>query len=896
MTELLSGSNRPHTDPGLPTMHASRLLFLIPALLIAAYPVSAQNQPPGSIPQELPPRGLPAGIQYDPVIPTPESFFGFPVGDWHIRHDQLLEYLKALDAASDRLTLQEYGRTYEQRALVLLTVTHPDNHLQLEKIRTQHLALGNPAAGQKTDPAVLPAVLWMGFSVHGNEASGANATPLVAYFLAAAQGPAIEEQLRNTVILIDPCINPDGYDRFVTWVNGNRGAQPVADPATREHQEPWPSGRTNHYWFDLNRDYFPLVHPESRARLEQYYRWMPNLLLDFHEMGTNSTYFFQPGKPSAIHPQITAGNQKLTALLSRYFAAALDRIGSLYFSREIFDDFFIGKGSSYTDVTGSVGILFEQASVRGHRQEQTDGVLEFPDAIRNHVTSALTALDAVSGHRIDFLTYQQEFFREAVHEASRASIRGYVFGSAVDPVRGRLLVDLLRRHHIIVHELALPYDAAGTRYLPGSAFVLDAVQPQYRLLTSLFEKRTQFTDSVFYDISSWTLPLAYGVPYAGLNAIPAEIRGKEVSRQLPATGFYRGPADPVAYAFPWSQQNAPRLLHQLLAAGVRARSASRGFLAKVEGIPAPVRFGFGTIIIPLGIQPQKSDTIRTIVERAIRAEGIMTYGLGTGQAEEGVDLGSDAMRPVALPRVLLVAGPGVRSNDAGEVWHLLDQRIGMTVTLVEPAQLNRTALDRYSVIIMPGGNYTQVDSSGVAAIRIWLEKGGTVVSLENAGEWLARKNLATLRFRPAAEARMDSGVARRPFESRRDAEAAQQINGAIVEASFDSTHPICYGIEGDRLHLCRVNTLALEPSRDPYATPVVYTGSLLVSGYMAKEHQKALGNSAAVVVSGLGSGRVVQITDNPSFRGFWLGSEKILLNAVFFGQIIRPPASGAERE
>jgi hypothetical protein len=329
---------------------------------------------------------------------------------------------------------------------------------------------------------------------------------------------------------------------------------------------------------------------------------------------------------------------------------------------------------------------------------------------------------------------------------------------------------------------------------------------------------------------------------------------------------------------------------------VRARCASRGFSTKVEGIPAAVRLDIGTIVIPLGIQQEKRDTIRTILERAISSEGIMAYGLSTGQAEEGVDLGSDAMRPVALPRVLLVAGSGVRSNDAGEVWHLLDHRVGMTVTLVEPAQLNRITLDKYSVIVLPGGNYTQVDSSGVAALRTWLEKGGTIVSLENAGEWLARKQLAMLRFRSTAEAGKDSGVAPRPFAGRGDAEAAQQINGAIVEASFDSTHPIGYGFAGNRIHLCRVNTLVLEPSRDPYATPVVYTGSLLVSGYISKKNQKMLGNSAAVVISGLGSGRVVQITDNPSFRGFWLGSEKILLNAIFFGQIIRPPASPGERE
>ena len=303
--------------------------------------------------------------QAQPQIPTPESFFGFSVGDLHLRPDQIVDYMKALAATSPRFKIEQYGETYEKRPLLLLTITSPENHKNLQTLKEQHWLLGDPAKSGSLNIESMPVVVWLGYSVHGNEASGSNASVLVSHYLASAQGPEIEELLKRTIILLDPMINPDGQGRFAQWVNSNRGKTLVADPATREHAEAWPGGRSNHYWFDLNRDYVPLQHPESRGRMVKYYEWLPNVLNDHHEMGTNSTFFFQPGAPGRTNPNTPRKLEELTAAIAQFHAKALDEIGSLYYTREQYDDFYIGKGSSYPDVTGSLGILYEQASSRG---------------------------------------------------------------------------------------------------------------------------------------------------------------------------------------------------------------------------------------------------------------------------------------------------------------------------------------------------------------------------------------------------------------------------------------------------------------------------------------------------------------------------------------------------
>ena len=317
---------------------------------------------------------LPQDISYDSKIPTPESVLGFQVGNWHTSHDKLVQYMYALADASDRITIEKTGKTYENRPLLLLTITSPENLKNIENIRLEHLKLSNPNVSSSLKVEEMPLVLYQGFSIHGNEASGANAGLLVAYYLAAAQGDYITELLDKTIILFDPSYNPDGLQRFSSWVNIHKNHNITVDNNDREYNEAWPGGRTNHYWFDMNRDWLVTQLPESQARIKSFHRWKPNVLTDHHEMGTNATFFFQPGIPSRTHPLTPDRNQKLTAKIGEYHAKALDKIGSLYFTEERYDDFYYGKGSTFPDINGGIGILFEQASSRGHAQQSENGI------------------------------------------------------------------------------------------------------------------------------------------------------------------------------------------------------------------------------------------------------------------------------------------------------------------------------------------------------------------------------------------------------------------------------------------------------------------------------------------------------------------------------------------
>src|SRR5690554_4345804 len=368
---------------------------------------------------------LPEGYTYDPSIPTPASVLGYQVEEWHVSHDQVVMYMKALAAASDRIQIEEYGRTYEKRPLLLLTITAPSNFSRLDEIKSQRNNLRDPQASVSMES--MPIVMYMGHSVHGNEPSGVNASLLSAYHFAAAN--EIADDLENMVILLDPAINPDGINRFASWVNSHKSYHMNGDPNNRELNEAWPRGRTNHYWFDLNRDWLPVQHPESRGRIEKIQEWKPNIVLDFHEMGTNSTFFFQPGVPSRNHPLTPKENFELTQKISTYHAKHLDKIGSLYYTRENYDDFYYGKGSTYPDIQGAVGILFEQASSRGHLQESQFGPLTFPFTIRNQLTTALSSFEAARDMRLDLNMYMQEFYNEAMGEANADSNSAYIFGS-----------------------------------------------------------------------------------------------------------------------------------------------------------------------------------------------------------------------------------------------------------------------------------------------------------------------------------------------------------------------------------------------------------------------------------------------------------------------------------
>ena len=360
--------------------------------------------------------------------------------------------MRTLAAASDRIQIENRGKTYEDRPLFLLTITSEDNHKKLDQIKADHIALTEPG-GENLDTSTMPAVVYQGFSIHGNEPSGANAGLLVAYHLAASQSDQVEELLENTVILFDPSFNPDGLQRFSQWANTHKAQNITPDSNDREYNEAWPRGRTNHYWFDMNRDWLPVQLNESKARIASFIDWLPNVLTDHHEMGTNETFFFQPGIQSRVNPLTPKKNQELTMAIGKYHEKALNKIGSLYYTEEDYDDFYYGKGSTYPDVNGSIGILFEQASSRGHAQETANGLLTFPFTIRNQFTAALSTLEAAHALKKDLLDYQRNFYNSARTEGTKSRDKAIVFGNQKDASTSYRLAEVLLRHDIKVHRL-----------------------------------------------------------------------------------------------------------------------------------------------------------------------------------------------------------------------------------------------------------------------------------------------------------------------------------------------------------------------------------------------------------------------------------------------------------
>ncbi len=808
---------------------------------------------------------LPTDVTYDQNIPKPKDIIKHEVGEWHVTHDKLTQYMMALAESSDRITIEDRGTTYEGRPLVLLTITSPSNHNNIETIRKNHLNLTSKDGGNM-EISNMPIVVQQGFSIHGNEPSGSNAALAVAYYLAAAQGPKIDELLKNVIILFDPSYNPDGLQRFSYWANMHKSKNINPDPNDREYDEVWPGGRTNHYWFDMNRDWLPVQLPESRVRIETFHKWMPNILTDHHEMGTNSSFFFQPGIPSRTHPLTPQQNQDLTGEIGTYHAKALDKIGSFYYTEEDYDDFYYGKGSTFPDVNGSIGILFEQASSRGHAQESDNGVLTFPFTIRNQFTAALSTLDAAVGMRTKILKYQQQFYKDAFSQASKGG--AIVFGDEKDPSKAFELAQILQRHGIKFHEIKDDFSSNGKNYKKGASYIIPKNQRQHRLINAMFEKRTTFQDSLFYDISAWTFPLAFNLDYdenASLNNVGAEISGlKRNAPKLVTTSQY-------AYLMEWHDYYTPKALNMILSKGLRASVGMTPFTS------GGTKYDYGTIMIPAKNQKMSPEEIGELL-RQISEETKVTITPVTTGSTMGIDLGSNDFRAIEMPKVALLVGDGMNPYDAGEIWHLFDQRYDMLITKLDVNTLNRTDLSRYTDIIMPTTWGSGLGKNEAEKIKDWVKNGGTLIGYKNAGRFFDSNELLKIDFKT----RKDTATAI-SFEQRGDYRGAQVIGGAIFETKIDRSHPIAFGYKNETLPTFRNSTLFMEADKNSYNNPIKYTSNPLMSGYISQPNLEDLRNTAMFKMGNLGRGEVIYFTDNTNFRAFWFGTNKLLMNAVFFG-------------
>ncbi|MEO2267756.1 M14 metallopeptidase family protein [Pseudoalteromonas sp. YIC-656] len=816
-------------------------------------------------------------IQFDPKVPTPESVLGYEVGEWHVRHDQLVYYMRELAQHSDRVNIQTIGYTHEQRPLVMLTITKPERLGNIDQVRQAHLERVN---GNSAVTADAPAVMYMGYSVHGNEPSGSNASLLVAYYLAAAQDKRVEQLLEHSVILLDPSLNPDGLARFASWANSNRAMIPSADPETREHNENWPRSRTNHYWFDLNRDWLLLQHPESRARIAQFQAWQPNVLTDFHEMGPNSTFFFQPGIPSRKNPLTPDENVDLTKTIATHHARILDKHDRLYFTEEAFDDFYVGKGSTYPDINGSIGILFEQGSSRGHVQDTINGRLEFPFTIKNQLLTNFSTFDAVLENRQKLLTYQQDFFKESTKLADKDKVKGYVVSAPKDPTRLAYFLSILEQHQINAYALTEPTTVEKQEFDAQNSYYVPLDQRQYRLIKAMFTEQQNFVDNTFYDVSGWTLAHAFNLEFKPLSSA----WGLEVEDQAWSADTPKSQAQPLnrhyAFAFEWYDYHAPKLLTKLLQQGVEARVALSGFTANSDGEQRDL--APGTIVIPAGIQ--KRDDWLAVLNSVSAEFAIDVFGINSGLTSKGVDLGSRQLAPVTLPKVLLVGGEPASQYEVGELWYYLDRHVGLAPSIIEADNLTRVDLDNYTHIVFSQGRYGSLSKSFKSQLQTWVQAGGVVWGHKGGAQFLADEQILKASYLSRKDMAAAFSTEGLHYGDKDMLAGKQRIAGAIFDTQVDLTHPLSFSLTRESLPVFKNSTFLLEQSAAPFVNVATYSEKPLLAGFTDENNVAQIANGGAILAHSYGRGTVVAMSDNPVFRGFWYGTSRIFSNALFFGE------------
>ena len=821
---------------------------------------------------------------FNPNIPTPEQFLGYSIGENHTRHDRLVAYFKELDRLSDRMTLEIIGETYERRPQIVATFTSTANHARLEEIRQANLKRRTENSGDNE-----PLVVHLGYNVHGNEPSGGEAAILTAYYLAASESDETKRWLDGMVIHLDPVLNPDGRDRHTHWANMHKGTPLVSDPNDREHNEVWPGGRTNHYWFDLNRDWFLLQHPESQNRAKFFHKWHPYVQTDHHEMGTNSSFYFDPGKYSSNNPVVPPYlYDVIYPKYGQYFAEAMNKLGSMYFTKEAFDKLYPGYGSSYINFYGGAGFLFEQASSRGHLQETTTIPLSFQFTIRNQFVAALTILRTSIIEKADLLKLRRDFYKNALDQARKSPVKGYIFGDTQDATRTNTLVNILLQHAIEVYDLDNAQTFDGKKFEKNKAYYVPTEQLNYIMVRSVFEKGITYSDSIFYDASTWSLVHAFNMPYSELKT--PLTKGKRIVEPL-TKNVTTILSSNYAYLIAATDYNIHKAMYQLQRGGAIIQSSFKPFTLKMDD--AERGYGCGTVVISVQQQKISSDSLYNLVKKVSKEADIEVIPVQSGFATKGIDLGSGNIKTVKKPEALMVVGAGVAAGEAGEIWHLLDRRVGMPITKIEAANLSNISLNRYNTIVMVSGTY-RLDSAIGRKIKAWVQAGGTLITFKTASEWVIKQGL--IKEQLLVDTTKKPKTLRIDYESGANTEGAKNIGGSIFEIDLDLTHPIGFGFTDRKVSVYRNGMTFLKPSEKSYNTVGQYTANPLIGGYLHPETAKKVPNSAAILVSEDGAGRVILFSDNPNFRAIWYGTNKLFLNALFLGSNITPLAPDGQNE
>jgi len=826
--------------------------------------------------------------QFDKSIPTPEEFFGFPIGSALVRYDRVVEYFRLLDKLSDRAQLEVIGHTYENREYVILHISTADNIRNLEQIRQQHVKLVDPKQPIPSSYDDQKVIVQLGYNVHGGELAGTDASVLSAYYFTATQNADIVKRLGDAVVLIEPALNPDGRERAAQYFNSFHNTPSVNDALDIEHTQSFTPLRGNHFYADLNRDWFALIHPESRARAAYYHKWYPNIYIDYHEMGRNASYYFEPSPVRSTWnytiPESTYA--ELNVLLANYFGAELDSIGSLYFTKENFDNISPIYGSTYPDFEGGVGTTIEVGSSQGVQVESSLGIHKFSKNLRDHVRTSIGALKVGTDKKDIFLRHQQDFFKSAVTKGGNGYI---VFGSYEDKGATRLFLDNLLRHKIEVRQLSKDFSQNGKQFKAGDAYAIPLAQAQWRLVNAAFDEHTEFADSIFMDITAWSTAHGFGIPFVRT----ASVGVGEVVSELPAVASADFKKSHYAYAIDYSDYNAPRVLYSLLERGVHVRAAFKPFTTETVEAGSKA-FANGTLFVPLVYQTISADSLYSALRLAVEGTDVQVYSLKTGLSQAGIDLGSDNLREVRKPSVatfVSVGGyGGINWTAIGEIWHLLGYRHNIPLTKIFSDYAESAPLNRYTTIILADGSYRSFSKQFVERLRQWVADGGVLITTQRASQWAIANGLAT-HFTSADDKQKGDKPAnaeyvRLDYAQQREVSGPNRIGGVLYAADIDITNPLAYGIHSREIYSMKSGDFVLPRPQSRFASLVQLKGDKQLGGYLTRANQQKLKDATVVAYDKIGQGTVVLFSESPTYRGYWLSTGRILTNALFFGQYV----------
>jgi Zinc carboxypeptidase. len=804
-------------------------------------------------------------ITFDSKIPSPEEFLGYQIGSRVTEHNRINAYYEKLAELSDRTSLIEIGRTHENRKIYVLVVSSPENIRDLDKYKETRKKVRQ---GEKPDS---PLIVFLGNAVHGNETSSAEAALLSAYYFTAAQNDFVKKQLEEGIYFIDPVRNPDGQERFASWVNSNTSVNTYnISQFDREHTEGWPRGRGNHYWFDLNRDWVNIVHPESKARVALYQDWLPHVQADHHEMGTNSTFFFEPtdpdGNESRFVPQST---YKLNRLFADYYAEALDKIGSFYYTKESYDNKNPNFGSTYPDYNGGVGILFEQGSSRGLNQESDNGIVTLAFTVRNQLVTSIATVDAANGNRDALFDLQKEFFTPS---RGKDAAKSFIIGDSYDLSRLHKFVQLLLDHRLEVYENANDITIDSVKYEKGKSYIIPAGQPNSALVGIIFDDKKEYEDASKLGYGAgFSVAYSTGLSY---DVTTSSSRGARV-QTLPLIHTGSLQSSEYAYLVDYRDSKSQQLLFRLLEKDILVQSAFKPFSINTDkGVK---EFSYGSLLIPVKNQTIASSELYALLKELGEQEKVDIIPVSTGYNVKGVDLGSSAFRRIEKPKVLVVTGGDISSTEAGEVWHLFDQQLKYPLARIDSDVFRRVPLHEFNRIVFVSGNYSFLNEPEIENLKNWVRNGGTLITLNGASRWAVNNKITSAKFveRPDTGAqRQDISVSPRSFG---------RFATSIFQTKIDLEHPLAFGLTSEKLPVVRESALFLAPSSNAVS---VYTDDPLLNGYISSEHLNSLKGSTSLLANNSGRGNVILFAEDPLFRGIWDATSRSFVNAVLFGNSI----------